>query len=329
MKKIPVIIDTDPGIDDAMMLTLAFASECLAVQLVTTSSGNISQDKTNYNARAFLSYIGAQVEVARGLEHPMFKTLTVAEDVHGETGFGQTIFPTPQLPCSERPAVQAMVDVIQKSEVPITIIATGPLTNVAALLFAHPEVKSNIKQISWMGGAAVGGNMSPTTEFNAYVDPHAAAFVFQSGVPITMSPLDVTHKAYITLEEAQAIKALNSPFANKIYEMLTFYLGMMKKTPFHADNYDRTMRFHDLCAVSCLITPELFKGADYFVTVETTGEYTAGTTVVDYEKRSHHMPNAHVLYQVNRVGFVQQFIDAVHIISERLEGSYAKNFSSR
>ncbi|MGB6408778.1 MAG: nucleoside hydrolase, partial [Planococcus donghaensis] len=158
MTKLPIIIDTDPGIDDAMMLTLAFANEeALDVRLVTTCSGNISQDKTNYNARSFLSYIGANVEIARGLEQPIFRELEVAEDIHGESGFGNVQFPAPTLPVSKRPAVTAMLETILASDEKITIVATGPLTNVAALLLAHPEVKPKIERISWMGGAAVGG----------------------------------------------------------------------------------------------------------------------------------------------------------------------------
>ena len=318
MKLIPVIIDTDPGIDDAMMLTLAFSNESLDVRLVTTCAGNISQDKTNYNARAFLSYIGAHTEVARGLEQPLLRQLEVAEDVHGESGFGHVLFPEPTLLVSKRPAVTAMLETILSSEEEITLVATGPLTNVAALLMAHPEVKPKIKCISWMGGAAIGGNMAPTAEFNAYVDPHAAEIVFRSGVPIIMSGLDVTHKAYITFEEAAKILEMKTDFSKKIYDMLTFYGGAAVQTPFHEVHYSEVLRFHDLCAVMYLIRPELFKGEEYYVRIETEGSLTAGTTLVDFAKRSGKVPNAKVLHGVDREGFVKEFMEAVQRIGERI-----------
>lgn len=318
MSKMPVIIDTDPGIDDAMMLTLAFASEAIDVRLVTTCSGNISQDKTNYNARTFLSYIGADVEIARGLEHPIFRELEVAEDVHGESGFANVVFPEPTLPVSERPAIFAMLKTIMASEEKVTIVATGPLTNVAALLLAHPEVKQKIKCVSWMGGAAVGGNMSPTAEFNAYVDPHAAEIVLRSGVPIVMSGLDVTHKAYVTLEEAHLILDMGTDFSDKVYQMLTFYLNVAEQTPFNEDHFAEVLRFHDLCAMMYVIKPELFMGQDYYVQVELEGRLTAGTTVVDYARRSGKTPNVHVLHGVDREGFVSEFMNAIEFVGERI-----------
>lgn len=311
MNRLPIIIDTDPGIDDAMMLTLAFSSEALDVKLVTTCSGNISQDKTNYNARSLLSYLGVDVEVARGLEKPMFKELVMAEEVHGEAGFGDVSFGNPIIPESKRPAVLALYETIMQSPQPITIVATGPLTNIGALILAHPEVKSNIKQISWMGGAAVGGNVTPTAEFNAYVDPHAADIVFKSGIPIIMSGLDVTHKAYVTQEEAKRILDLGTDFSEKVYSMLTFYLKNQEQTAFQEPHYSEVIRFHDLCAVMYLIHPEYFKGDQLHVEIELEGKLTAGTTVVDYTKQTGKLPNALVLHTVEREKFFETFFETV------------------
>ena len=319
MARLPIMIDTDPGIDDAMMLTLAFAhEEFFDVRLVTTCSGNISQDKTNYNARTFLSYIGADVEVARGLEQPMFRELEMAEEIHGESGFGNVEFPPPTLPVSERPAIAAMRETLLASEEKMTIVATGPLTNVAALLLAHPEVKPKIERISWMGGAAVGGNMSPSAEFNAYVDPHAVEIIFRSGVPVVMSGLDVTHKAFVTLDEAKGILAIGTEFAEKAYGLVTHYLDVIKRTPFHEDNYDQVLHFHDVCAVMYLLKPELFEGQDCFVEASLEG-ITAGATVVDFTNRTGEKPNVHVLHSVNREAFVEEFVKAVKVISDRVE----------
>lgn len=319
MIKLPIIIDTDPGIDDAMMLTLAFANDdILDVRLVTTCSGNIPQNKTNYNARTFLSYIGANVEVVRGLERPIFRELEIAEDIHGESGFGNVQFPEPTLPVSKRQAVTAMLETILMSEEKITIVATGPLTNVAALLLAHPEVKPKIERISWMGGAAVGGNMSPIAEFNAYVDPHAVEIVFRSGVPVVMSGLDVTHKAFVTVDEAESILNIGTEFAEKAYQLVTYYLNVIKKTPFHEENYDQVLHLHDVCAVMYLLKPQVFKGQDCYVEVSLEG-ITAGATVVDYTKRNGKAPNVHVLHTVNREEFVAEFMRAVEVISDRLK----------
>ncbi|WP_421663445.1 nucleoside hydrolase [Lysinibacillus telephonicus] len=233
MTKIPIIIDTDPGIDDAMMLILAFANDhAFDIRLVTTSAGNISQDKTNYNTRAFLSYIGANVEIARGLESPIIYEIEEAEEVHGESGLGNVQFLTPTLPISYRTAITAMLETILKSDEKITIVSTGPLTNIAALILAHPEVKAKIERISWMGGAAVGGNVTPTAEFNAYVDPHAVEIVFRSGLPIVMSGLDVTHKAFITIDEMKNILNKDTDLTQKLNQMVEFYLKNIKKTPF-------------------------------------------------------------------------------------------------
>lgn len=311
MNKLPIIIDTDPGIDDAMMLTLAFSSEKLDVKLVTTCSGNISQDKTNYNARSLLTYLGVDVEIARGLENPMFKKLVVAEEVHGETGFANVTFGEPTIPVSKRPAIKAMYETIMESPEPITIIATGPLTNVGALLLAHPEVKANIKEISWMGGAAVGGNVTPTAEFNAYVDPHAAHIVFQSGVPIIMSGLDVTHKAYVTPQEAERILNLGTDLGTKVHSMLTYYLNNLKPSPFHEPHYAEVSRLHDLCAAMYLIHPEFFEGQHCYVEVELEGRATSGTTVVDYENKTGKEPNVNVLHTVDREAFFEAFYEAI------------------
>lgn len=319
MNKIPVIIDCDPGIDDTMMLALAFARPELDVKLVTVEAGNLTIDKTIYNALSFLTYIDIDVEVAKGLQQPMFREQEVAEDIHGEGGLGNVKWADPVLQASNRTAIQAMVDVLLSAEEPITIVATGPLTNIAALLFAHPEVKPAIKEISWMGGSAVGGNMSTTAEFNAYVDPHAVEFVFRSGIPIIMSGLDVTHKAYITRDEMTALSHLGTPFAAKVAEMMNFYTFTQSQTPFYAPGFEEQIRIHDICAVACLVAPEIFKGDDYFVEVELNGVLTQGTTVVDYVNKTGKTPNVHVLHTVDRQAFIDLFFDAITTIGKKLQ----------
>jgi pyrimidine-specific ribonucleoside hydrolase len=318
LDRIPVIIDCDPGIDDAMMLALAFSRPELDIRLVTTEAGNLSTDKTTYNALSFLSYIKRDVEVARGLAHPFFRTLEVAEDVHGEGGLGNVKWAEPTLKESKRPAIMAIYETLMASDEPVTIVATGPLTNIGALLLAHPEVKPKIKLISWMGGAAVGGNMSTTAEFNAYVDPHAAELVFRSGVPIMMSGLDVTHKAYITREEMTKLRSLGTPFAEKAADMMKFYTFTQSQTPFYAPHFEEQIRVHDVCAVASIVAPELFKGDHYYVEVELEGRLTAGATIVDYTHKTGKKPNAKVLHSVDREGFVKLFFDACTMLGKQL-----------
>lgn len=318
MNKIPVIIDCDPGIDDTMMLTLAYARPELDIKLVTVEAGNLTIDKTTYNTLSFLTYIQKEVEVAKGIEQPMFRKQEIAEDIHGEGGLGNVKWADPVLQASDRTAIQAMCDVLMNAEEPITIVATGPLTNVAALLFAHPEVKPFIKQISWMGGAAVGGNMSTVAEFNAYVDPHAVELVFRSGVPIIMSGLDVTHKAYITRDEMTRLRNLGTPFAEKVADMMNFYTFTQSQTPFNPPGFEEQIRVHDVCAVACLVEPELFKGDDYFVEVELNDSLTQGATLVDFAKKTGKEPNVHVLHTVNRDGFIDLFFNAVTTVGKTL-----------
>ncbi|MGE7947141.1 nucleoside hydrolase [Lysinibacillus sp. NPDC093688] len=311
MGKIPVIIDCDPGIDDVMALLLAFSRDDLDIKLITTEPGNQTQDKTIYNARAFTSYMKQNIEIARGLKDPFFRELEVADDVHGESGLGEVIFPEPDLLESGRTALNALIAVLTESEEPIVLIATGPLTNIGALLLAHPDVKEKISYISYMGGAAVSGNMSPFAEFNVYVDPHAANIVFRSGIPIIMSGLDVTHKAYINMEELNQIESLGTDLSQKIGAMLRFYIQNAKNNDFQETDFENSFRLHDLCAVSYVVTPELFEGKDCFVAVETEGRHTAGATVVDYMHRSGKPHNVKVLHSVNREAFVNQFMEAV------------------
>lgn len=311
MNKIPVIIDCDPGIDDVMALLLAFSSDKLDIKLITTEPGNQTQDKTIYNARAFTSYMKQDIEIARGLNDPFFRRLEVAAEVHGESGLGDITLPEPTIPESSRTAIDAMKDVLMNSPEPIVLIATGPLTNVGALFLAHPEVKEKISYISYMGGAAVGGNTTPTTEFNVFVDPHAAELVFRSGVPIVMSGLDLTHKSYVTVDEIAEIEEIGSELAQKISSLMKFYIHHTKQTPFHEENFETNIRLHDTCAVSYVITPELFEGDDYHVEVETEGRLTAGTTVVDYMERTGLPKNVKVLHTVDREAFRDQLFNAI------------------
>lgn len=303
----PIIIDCDPGIDDVMAILLALSTSDLDVKLISTVAGNHKQENTFKNALEFVSFLEKyDVEIARGLEKPMMRELFIADDVHGETGLGNVQLAPSKIAGSERPAIQAIRDIVLSSEKPVTIVAVGPLTNIAVLLLTYPEVKENVEMISIMGGACKGGNVTPTAEFNIYVDPEAADVVFNAGVPIVMSGLDVTHRAFLTNEDTEKIRNIHSQTSQVIYDLLHFYTGSTVQ-----DKQDIQIRLHDLCSVAYLIQPELFSEIDCRVDIETKGEFTFGTTVVDVKNRSGKQPNAKVLLDVKREDFVEMFYQAI------------------
>lgn len=308
----PVIIDCDPGHDDAIALLLALSSDLLDVRLITTSAGNQTQDKTMMNARRLLSFIGATgVELARGAEKPLIRDLIIADNIHGETGLDGADLGEPVIEESPRSALEAMRDVLAKAEGKMTIIATGPLTNVAILLLAYPELKQKIDFISLMGGAALGGNWTLSAEFNIYVDPEAAAVVFQSGIPIVMSGLDVTHKAQVLREDIGRIRAIGNRTGAVIADLLEFFSEHSPPYFLSREPHFKTAHLHDPCAVAYLIDPTLFDGIDCHVGIETCGRLTTGCTVVDMNRRSGRPDNAKVLLDLDRERFMDLIVAAI------------------
>ena len=209
MAKIPLIIDCDPGHDDAIALMLAAsASDVFDLRAVTTVGGAQSVDKTFYNARRVLTVIGLDVPVARGAAQPMVrKALGGTEIVHGESGLDGPKLPEPDLTPCNLTAFELLCKVLEEAEEPVTICPTGPMTNIGILLAVRPDLKKKIKEFSIMGGGFYMGNWTAAAEFNILADPEAAKIMFDSGIPIIMSGLDVTHKAYVTREENEVIRA--------------------------------------------------------------------------------------------------------------------------
>jgi pyrimidine-specific ribonucleoside hydrolase len=308
----PVIFDCDPGHDDAMALLLALSSEELDVRLITTCAGNQTQDKTLLNTLRLLSYIGVtDIEVARGREKPLVRELIIADNIHGESGLDGADLGDPTFGASPSTALDAMRRVLAEADESVTIIATGPLTNVAVLLAAYPELKSRIERISIMGGACFGGNWTPAAEFNIYVDPEAADIVFCSGVPIVMSGLDVTHKAIVTPEDIERIRRIGNRTSKIMAPLLEFFLSKMSPHFLSEDGRVEGIRMHDPCAVAYLLAPSIFKGVSCNVEIETAGKWTTGCTVVDYNRRSGRPHNAFVLFEMDREKFVDMLVRAV------------------
>lgn len=306
MKKKPIIMDCDPGHDDAIAILLALASDKLDVKAITTVAGNQTVEKTFNNALRVLSFVDKYVPVAKGASKPLIRDLETAPEVHGESGLEGPELPEPTIEPSELSAIDLMVDVIMNSEEKITIVPTAALTNVATLFLTHPEVKDKIEEISLMGGACDGGNWTPSAEFNILVDPEAADIVFRSGVPITMCGLDVTHKAQIYKDEIEVIRGLGNKTSVMVAELLDFFAIFHKNEDFGFEGPP----LHDPCAVAYLIDPTIFTTSKHFVEIETKGELTLGATVVDVRDMSGKEKNVNVVFDVDREKLFKMLCDA-------------------
>lgn len=313
-KALPIIIDCDPGHDDAIALILALASPKLNVLAVTTSAGNQTPDKTLRNALRILTLLGRHdIPVAGGAPKPLLRELIIADNVHGESGLDGPALPEPGFAPQALTAVELMAKTLRASIEPVTLVPTGPLTNIALLLSAHPELKAKIARIVLMGGSAGPGNWTPAAEFNIYVDPEAAEIVFGAGVPITMCGLDVTHAAQVMDEDIERIRAITNPIARTVAELLDFFMI------YHRDPKWGFVGapLHDPCTIAWLLRPELFTGIECHVSVETQGQYTVGMTVVDRYRLSTHEPNATVLLGVERQGFIDLLVEQLQAYSEQ------------
>ncbi len=308
MKKVPVIIDCDPGHDDAVMLMLAVGSGLFDIKAITTSAGNQTQEKTLKNALRLKTLLAIDTPIYKGSEKPLFRNLIIADQVHGEMGMDGPILPEPVITPESLSAIEAIANILTESSEKITIVPTGPLTNIATFLLAYPHLKPRIERISMMGGGAFRGNMTPTAEFNIYVDPEAAAIVFQSGVPITMCGLDVTHKALVFQEDIERFRSIGNRTGQVIAELMDFFSIFYRK---ERPELDGGAALHDPCAIAWLIDPSMFQSKACYVDVEVTGKLTAGTTVVDFFDVLKKTPNAEVVYDIDREKYIQLIYDSV------------------
>ncbi|GIU49254.1 pyrimidine-specific ribonucleoside hydrolase RihA [Shewanella sp. KT0246] len=306
--KRPVILDCDPGHDDAISLILALSSTELDVLAVTTSAGNQTQAKTLNNALRVLTLLDRHdIPVASGAPKPLARELIIADNVHGESGLDGPKLPDPAFAPVAQTAIELIAEKVRQSDTPVTLIPTGPLTNIAIFLTAYPELHANIHSIVLMGGAAGAGNWTPAAEFNIFVDPEAADIVFKSKLPIVMCGLDVTHEAQIMDEDIERIRKIDNPVAQCVAELLDFFMI------YHRDpKWGFTgAPLHDPCTIAWLLKPELFTTTDCWVGIETKGEYTQGMTVVDRYQLTSNPHNAKVLFNIDRPGFVDFIVDCL------------------
>lgn len=302
MIKRPVIIDTDPGIDDALAIAIALFSEELDVKLITTVAGNVSLAHVTDNMLKLLQFWGKDIPVAAGAAKPLIEPLVDASNVHGVTGMEGYEFPEPkrELLLKEH-AVNAMYRVIMESEEPITLVPIAPLTNIALLFSMYPEVKGKIKEVVLMGGSASRGNKGVMSEFNVATDPEAAKIVFDSGVPMVMAGLDVGWKALVYPEDSEKMLGMGKT-GEMAYCLFKKYRG---------GSFSTGLKMYDSCAIAYLLCPELFTVEDTYVAIELAGSMTWGCTLVDLKHYLKQDANVKVCLDIDGEKFRKWFLEAV------------------
>jgi inosine-uridine nucleoside N-ribohydrolase len=286
----PVILDCDPGHDDAMAILLAAASPAIDLRAITTVAGNQTLEKITLNARRVCSVAGiTEVPIAAGCDRPLKRDPIVAAKIHGASGLDGVDWDDPTVGVDPRRAPDLIVEIAESDELPLTIVTCGPLTNVATALAQSPGLASRLERIAIMGGAIGLGNWTPSAEFNIFADPEAAEAVLGSGVPITLVPLEVTHRALATDDVIQRIAALGTPVAEMSVALMRFF----------AETYQRVFGFdapavHDPCAVAAIIDPSIVPTRSMNVAIDTLSELSLGRTVCDVYGLTGRPPNAAV-----------------------------------
>lgn len=302
-----IILDVDPGIDDAMAIALALKTEGVQLLGLTTVGGNLPLNKTTDNAAKILKLLGANCKVYPGMADPLIRKLHTAEQIHGPTGLGYLDLPAAQEYIGNKHGVDFIIDEINNNPHEVTLIAVGPLTNVANVIKKDKSVIGKIKEIIIMGGAVyTGGNVTPAAEFNIYVDPESAEIVFNSGANITLVGLDVTLQALLTEEHIGILKEKGGKIGQAIGSMTDFYLERYKD-----HNKLKGCALHDPLAVGVALDKSLVKTHKVYVAVETKGEFTRGETLGDIHGRFGKEPNINVCIEVDENRFIKSFMETL------------------
>ena len=296
-----IIIDTDPGQDDAVAILLALASPELEVMGITCVAGNVPLEKTARNARVICELAGrSEVRVFAGCDRPLIRPLVTAEYVHGKTGLDGIALPEPAMALQPGHAVDFLIETLRAEPAgTVTLCPLGPLTNIATAFTRAPDIVAKVQQIVLMGGAYFEvGNTTPAAEFNIYVDPQAAEIVFKSGVDLVVMPLDVTHKVLTTRARIDAFRAVGTPVGAAVASWTDFF-ERFDMAKYGSDGAP----LHDPCVIAWLIRPELFTGRRVKVEIETRSELTMGMTVADWWGVTDRAPNALFMNGVDAAGF--------------------------
>ena len=311
MNRFPVIIDCDTGVDDTAALLLANKIDVFDLKAITTVVGNVGLDWTPKTAKRVRQAMGSDVPIFMGAEQPMFREHVNATYFHGVEGFGGVEYPIPDVELSDEKAWDAIYRIAKESNGELVIIAVGPMTNLGIAIAKYNDLPSLVKKVVIMGGAAVGGNVTPSAEFNIYVDPEAADMLFCSGIPVYMCGLDVTLKAYATREEIAQIGVLGSPQAKLFCDVMQNGLKM------YEDWGKKGVALHDPAAVLYAADDSIFTTERVGIRVETKGQLTLGKTVTDlYSDKQFEQKNAYIVVDVDREAFMKKVMDLMSKYSD-------------
>lgn len=293
-----IIIDCDPGIDDALAIFMALASDELEVLGITTVAGNVNVAQVSANALSLVSLCGKKIPVCRGAAEPLIHTRNEGTRVHGANGVGDVGLPEPDFAEDSRLAIDFLREMLEINKNDLDIVAIGPLTNIAGVLLAFPDLAQSIRSIILMGGAVGLGNVTPAAEFNIFADPHAAAIVFRSSVPIIMYPLDVTNRASIGEPQMAELRDMKGEIPRLCYRMLARYAD------FYRGRGLVEIALHDPFAMACVIKENLATYKEYNVKVETSAGLTRGKTIADVGGITGNRANAKVAVDLDKEAFV-------------------------
>lgn len=299
-----IILDCDPGHDDAVAILLAGIAEELELLGITTVAGNSYVKNTTKNALILAENAHLTVPVCEGASKPLIRKQIVAPDIHGESGLEGANLPNPTINKDSRTAVDFIAEKVSLFEGEVTLCAVGPLTNIAIFLINFPHLHEKVKEIVIMGGGIAFGNTTPVAEFNILADPEAAQIVFNSQIPLTVFGLDATHQTKIHMDEIKKMQELSSPIVSKMGLLLEFF----HQTYYHIFKIEGAP-LHDPCTIAYLIEPEIFEYQNYFCQVELKGELTYGQTVVDYWQNSNNPPNSKWAIKADRERFIKLLFD--------------------
>ena len=311
---IRIIIDTDPGVDDALTFLLALASPEIKLEALTTTQGNVTLDKATRNALSILELCRANhIPVAVGSMYPLVQPLRASASVHGESGIGNAQLPTPQTHPVTAHAVDFLIETILAEPNEISIFPIGPLTNIAMAIRKEPKFAKAVRELVVMGGAIQeNGNMTPQAEFNIFVDPHAAHIVFHSGMPITLIPLDVTHKCLLRQEHVERLLKIASPISRFIRDAMEVYLKAS-----HARGFQGSA-LHDPLTLAAIIAPDLLTLKEFYVDVDISGGVSMGKTFADIFNVMKKPTNMQVAMNVRGDEFVELFLHRMEALSRAI-----------
>ena len=304
-----IIIDTDPGQDDAVAILLALASPEIETLGIVAVAGNVPLELTAKNARIICELAGRpDIKVFAGCDRPMRHTLVTAEHVHGKTGLDGPVMPDPSMPLQDQHGVDFIIETLRaEPSGTVTLCPLGPLTNIATAFERAPDIVERVQEIVLMGGAYFQvGNITPAAEFNIYVDPEAADIVFKSGRPIVVMPLDATHQALTTAPRVEAFRNLGTEPGRMVAEWTDFF------ERFDKEKYGSAgAPLHDPCVIAYLIQPEIFTGRHVNVEIETQSTLTRGMTVADWWHVTDRAPNAMFMGDVDAGAFFKLLVDRI------------------